>query len=82
MQDLDDGLYHDEDETAETICLGINSVIRIEWSTSAALKLGDDCNPALVIHTSQPASTSRSESTVSVGDHIQAVTCSKRQTLR
>lgn len=50
MQDLDDELHHDDDESAGSETLKLTRLIAVNWATSQSLKLGDhDFQPAILL---------------------------------
>lgn len=58
MQDLEDGLHHEDDEIAGQQLLSLDRLISIEWATSQSLKLGEnDFQPALLLQFATGATT-------------------------
>ena len=50
LQDLDDGLHHDEDESPGQETYSLARLMAVDWATSQSLKLGDnDFQPALLL---------------------------------
>ena len=50
MQDLEDGLHHEDDECAGEETFNLSRLQAVDWGTSQSLKLGDnDFQPALLV---------------------------------
>lgn len=53
MQDLDDGLHHEDDEVVGLERFSLANLLAVDWATSHSLKLGDnDFQPALLLQLS------------------------------
>lgn len=50
MQDLDDGLHHEDDESPGQQTFSLARLAGVDWGTSQSLKLGDnDFQPAILL---------------------------------
>ena len=50
MQDLDDDLHHEDDESAGLATFSLSRLLEVDWATSHSLKLGDnDFQPAILL---------------------------------
>ncbi|KAI7841085.1 hypothetical protein COHA_005312 [Chlorella ohadii] len=51
QQDLNDGLYHEPEESAATLRLQVCDIVGLEWETTQSLNQGEnEYRPALVLH--------------------------------
>uniref|UniRef100_A0A1D1ZNW2 Uncharacterized protein n=1 Tax=Auxenochlorella protothecoides TaxID=3075 RepID=A0A1D1ZNW2_AUXPR len=57
QQGLDDGRFHDEEESAESIALQVSDLSWVEWGSSQSLSHGSgQFKPALILHFDAPSS--------------------------
>ncbi|PRW44576.1 1 domain-containing [Chlorella sorokiniana] len=61
-QDLNDGLYHDPEESAASLRLQVCDIVGLEWETTRSLNQGEnEYRPALVLHVLHSSGSSSDE---------------------